>query len=279
MKKFVFVLFGWVLILSGCDVNQLEFDNIETPRIKSLMAIPIGEFNYTLDELVSELQDSSLNLEEDPETLLYSLVYDSEVSYSANDTDFIDIGNVTNDFSIPIPQTPAVAGNQTIMVDTTLILPYPANDGDALDSLIYATGTLDLLINSTLASASHVFTIIDTRNAAGQSISFQGSSYPSSDFGYSLANHSTSLERVDGENLYRVRLEINVNLATGESIPSGQFMSVSMSYSNQTFQSLFGNFGQDTIQFGESSFPVDFFESLGGAGAVAFRNPQINMTF
>ncbi len=279
MKKFVFMLFGWMLILSGCDVNQLEFDNIETPRIKSLMAIPIGEFNYTLDELVSELQDSSLNLEEDPETLLYSLVYDSEVSYSANDTDFINIGNVTNDFSIPIPQTPAVVGDQTVRIDTTLILPYPANDGDALDSLIYATGTLDLLINSTLASASHVFTITDTRNAAGQSISFQGSSYPSSDFGYSLANHSTSLERVDGENLYRVRLEIDVNLATGESIPSGQFMSVSMSYSNQTFQSLFGNFGQDTIQFGESSFPVDFFESLGGAGAVAFRNPQINMTF
>ena len=60
MKKVVYVFFGWMLIQSGCDVNQLEFDNINTPRVESLIALPIGEFNYGLDELVGELQDSSL---------------------------------------------------------------------------------------------------------------------------------------------------------------------------------------------------------------------------
>lgn len=279
MKKVVYVFFGWMLIQSGCDVNQLEFDNINTPRVESLIALPIGEFNYGLDELVGELQDSSLTLEEDPETLLYSLIYNTSVGYTATDADFIDIGDITNNFSIPLPEIPALAQIQNIRIDTTLTLPYPANDGDALDSLIYATGTLDLFINTSMTSVSHTFTIIDTRDPAGQSITFSGNSYPSTSFGNLLDNHSTSLERVDNENYYRARLIIDVDLGAGQSIPAGQSMSVSMTYSNQTFQSLFGNFGQDTIQFGETSFAIDFFETLEGNGAVAFRNPQVNMTF
>jgi hypothetical protein len=279
MKKVVYVLFGWMLIQSGCDVNQLEFDNIETPKIESLIALPIGEFNYTLSELVEELGDSSVVLEEDPESLLYSLVYNTTVSYSALEGDFIDIGDVTNDFSIPFPQTPAVPEGTTVRIDTTIALSYPANDGDALDSLIYATGTLDLLVNSSISDASYTFTIIDTRDPNGQSLSFADNRYPSRSFGNDLANHSTSLERIDGENIYRVQLVIEVTLRSGESISAGESMSFSMTYSNQTFQSLFGNFGQDTIQFGATSFDVDFFETLGGEGAVEFRNPQINMSF
>jgi hypothetical protein len=279
MKKVVYVLIGWMLIVSGCDINQLEFSNLETPTIESSIALPIGELNYTLAELVEELDDTSLVFEEDPETLLYSLVYNTSISYAANELDFIDIGDVTNSFSIPLPTTPAVSAATVISIDTVFTLPFPTNDGDALDSLIYATGTFDLLVNTSMTSVTHTLTIIDTRNASGNSISFFDNTYPSLTTGYDLANHSNSLERVNGENLYSVRMQIDVNLGVGQSIPSGQSVSVSMTYSNQTFQTLFGNFGQDTIQFGTTSFAVDFFESLGGSGALTFRNPQINMTF
>jgi hypothetical protein len=279
MKKVVYVFFGWMLIVSGCDINQLEFSNLETPTIESSIALPIGEFTYSLGELVGELDDTSLIFEEDPETLLYSLVYNTTINYAANELDFIDIGDVTNSFNIPLPTTPAVSEATIVSIDTTFTLPFPANDGDALDSLIYASGTFDLLVSTSMTSVSHTLTIIDTRNVSGNSISFSDNSYPSLTTGYDLANHTNSLERVNGENLYSVRMQIEVNLGVGQSIPSGRSVSVSMTYSNQSFQTLFGNFGKDTIQFGTTSFAVDFFESLGGSGALTFRNPQINMTF
>lgn len=279
MKKIVYVLFGWLIVQSGCDVNQLEFDNIETPKVESLIALPIGEFNYTLDELISEIEDSSLIIEEDPETLLYTMIYNSTVNYAATEGDFIDISDVTNSISIPLPASPALGTGYTVTLDTTFTLPYPANDGDALDSLVYATGLLDLLVNTSMTSVSHTLTIIDTRKPNGQSLSFTGNSYPFTSFGNDLTGHSTSLDRVNGENLYRVRLQAQIDLGPGQSIPSGSNMNISMTYSNQTFSRIFGNFGQDTLQFGASSFPVSFFESLGNSGAVEFKNPQINMTF
>jgi hypothetical protein len=278
MKKNVFVFVGLMLVLSGCDINQLEFSDIETQEIEGLYALPIGEFNYTLSELIDELGDSSVSIEEDPETLLYSLVYNTSINYSATESDFIDIGNITNSFRIPLPQTAAAAEATTITIDTTLTFPYDANDGDALDSIIYATGGLDVLLNTGMTSVSHTLTFEGLRNNSGNSVVMSGDSYPNV-VTQNLSNHSNSFDRVDGQNLYDVRLVIEVDLGAGQSIPSGQSMDVSMSYYDQSFQTIFGNFGQDTVQFGETSFPVDFFESLGGEGALTFRNPQINMTF
>ena len=96
MKKGNFLLYIFILIGLACDVNQVEFDNLKEPTISGLVAIPIGEISYTVRDLFDELKDTSLVLEEDPETTFLSLVYTDTFSYSSSN-DLIDIGDISKD--------------------------------------------------------------------------------------------------------------------------------------------------------------------------------------
>jgi hypothetical protein len=58
------ILFIGVFALS-CNINDLDFEDIETPNYKGEVAVPIGEATYTMKELLEEVQDSAISIEEE----------------------------------------------------------------------------------------------------------------------------------------------------------------------------------------------------------------------
>lgn len=280
MKKMVYVLCGWLVFQVGCDVNQLEFDNVELPTVESLVAIPIGELSYTLRELIDSLNGQNLGgvtVEEDPETTLLSLVYTDTVDYSAPDDEFVNIGDITNSFTIPLPETVAPTADLLLDIPTqSITLNFQDQGSEGLDSIVYAGGTIQVNITTSNGLSVENFTLsIGNIKRGANSVTLTRAS-PQQD----LTGFNAVFTSDADSNRYSVDLsDLQVLLPQGQSISTGETINITLTYSNQTFDSIFGYFGQDTITVGSINFKVDFFESLGGNNAIEFRGPEINMNF
>jgi hypothetical protein len=278
MKKFVHALAGLMIFGSGCDYDQIQFDDINVPRINSLVAVPIGELTYTAIEVMQEVSDSSTVFDIDEDSLL-SLIYTDQFSYIAGD-DVVSVGDISNNATIALPTAPSSNEIQTIPFSEIFTFLYPATDGELLDSLVYSEGIMTFTVTSVLNPIiDYTATIINTIGPNGQAVTFNGQVANSSQTQtQDLSNHSTFLTTQGIENTFQVRFDGNINLAPGQSILLGDQLSFELSYTNQQFSILFGDFGQDTLQVGNQILEVDFFRTLGGEDAIEFRNPQINIS-
>ncbi|MFY0687859.1 MAG: hypothetical protein JXQ90_11870 [Cyclobacteriaceae bacterium] len=64
MKKIVCVLSVLVLIGTGCDINQLEFSNLKTPKPAGLVALPLGHMTWSMEDLMAEVTAVDYELDE-----------------------------------------------------------------------------------------------------------------------------------------------------------------------------------------------------------------------
>ena len=70
MKKLSVSLLFLTLCIVGCNLNKLDFDNIQNPPYKGLLAQPIGEAFYTLVDLLLD-GDSTQDIQYDESQLIY----------------------------------------------------------------------------------------------------------------------------------------------------------------------------------------------------------------
>ncbi len=253
-----------VLLLLGCNIQDLEFDNIQGIKLDGVYAAPIGEAIYTMEELLTEIGDTT-ELQEDSTGLLY-LEYTDVASFNAA-SDIVNIGDVIDNASFSLPVTPPVGSNQTITLDTILYLEYAANQNERIDSVFYLSG--DLILNATLSGSSNVnfdVTLTSTFNeGTNQPVAFSGSTNYSGS-AYALSNHKTIFTFQGGTNAFPIAVHLEIPLATGEQILAGESFNLELSFLNQNFSEVYGKFGQDTVTVGNTILDIPFFSDFGAEG-------------
>ncbi|MBV6645999.1 MAG: hypothetical protein KI790_11150 [Cyclobacteriaceae bacterium] len=280
MKKFVAIFFA-LLVFWSCNVSDIDFDNIETPTLNGLFAFPIGEFTYTMRELIDEADDAEVEIEEDSITTLLSLTYRDTISYSS-DSDFISIPDVSNSQTVSLPITAPVPAPVAVNLDSTYSFIYQPVNNEQLDSVIYDAGTLTFEVSSTLSSTiDYDFTVGNTiRIANNQPVVFSGTLNNNTVVQtQDLAGYKTTLVPSGTRNEFQGNFTGSIQLQAGQEITANDAISFTLTYSDQSFTVLYGFFGQDTIEVGNQSIDVTFFDELGGDGGIEFRDPQINFNF
>ncbi len=253
-----------VLLLLGCNIQDLEFEDIQGIQLDGVYAAPIGETVYTMDELLVEIGDTT-ELQEDDNGVLF-LEYSSEAIFTTS-SDIVNIGDVINDASFDLPVTPPVATDQTITFDTTVYFEYAADQSERIDSVFYLSG--NLVLNATLSGTSNVnfdISLPTTINLGlNQMVSFSGSTNflggP-----YALSNHKTTFTYQSATNVYPVDVHLEIPLTAGQQIPAGETFNVEISLLNQTFSEIFGRFGRDTVTVGNTTINIPFFEDFNTEG-------------
>jgi hypothetical protein len=81
MRLIGFVCAFALLFGSGCNVNDLDFDNLVVPHIRSILALPLGEMTYTMPELLAEITTDETATSVD-EFGLISLHYGDTASFT-----------------------------------------------------------------------------------------------------------------------------------------------------------------------------------------------------
>ena len=275
-NKFAFIV-TLVILFAGCNSNELEFDNITVQPITGTYSFPLGEVSYTMRELIDNIGDGELDLQEDSTSLL-TLFYADTFSYSS-DTDFLQIDDVTNSASVDLTGLPPLSGPGSFDIADSFTLDYnAADDTDRIDSVFYETGdaTIDVTttINGTIdytATISNFVTVVNetpleisgTVNGPGNDISTR-----------SLLNHKSLLTN----KTFVTNFNATVTLDAGQSFSGTETLTFDLTFANQTFSVVYGNFGQDTVQVGSETLEIEFFREMGEEG-IFFGNPTITFNF
>ncbi len=281
MKKSLTAILIFITCL-GCNVNDLDFSNLEKPVLGQTVALPIGTISYTMRELIDKIGDSELDLQEDSTSLILLSYYDT-ASFTSGE-DIIAVDDVVDNKSLYLE---AVAGDnpesQVVQVNDNFVFSYPAENNERLDSVFYEGGQLELTVSSYLSQdISYEISIDNTRRVSDNSpVSFTGNLSANSNAASSvdLLGHKTllSFDESDG-NTFSLSADISVFLEPNQSIAQNDSISIQIAYRNQDFSILYGNFGQDRIEVGNETLDVKFFSDLGESG-LRFGSPEINFNF
>lgn len=275
VKKFVLIAIVGILYTS-CNSNELEFDNIDVDDLTGVFVFPLGSTSYTMRELIEDQQDAELNLIEDSTSFL-TLNYSDTISYSI-DGEFVQIDDITQNGIVTVPAS-NTGTDITIPLNQNFTLVYePQNDED-LDSIFYNTGDLTVVTTSTLPGVlDFTYTINNTVNVnTNAPISLSGTlNGPSnSTQNVSLVNHKTTL---NDNNEFSLDFSSTLALTAADALTGGEQLQFDITYANQTFSVIYGKFGQDTVQVGNQTLDISFFNDTGSEG-LFFGDPKIRFNF
>lgn len=278
MKKIVLpLLIGCGLI--ACNINELDFDNLEVQPVSGTFVVPLGFSSYTIRDLLDQQNDSITGLEEDSTSLLL-LYYTDSILYNAED-DFVDIQDITGSDTLDISDIPPVTGPATFSFQKSAIEAYESEGEEELDSVYYTQGELALTVSSN-ANATLNYSITfentltqDTRQPVvfTGTINGQGSDSPAPQ---PLAGYFTRLE--GSEDLFSLTFDAEIVLANGEAFNGDEILAYEFTYQNQDFDLIYGKLGQDTINVGNEDLAIDFFEDSGDEGFF-LGDPVFRFTF
>ena len=269
-----------VVFMLGCNIQDLDFDNIQAPEIDGVYAAPLGELTYTMSELLDEIGDQSAELLEDPETGVLYLEYRDSASFNTS-SDLININDVSNSASFELPATAPLGTPQTVTIDTSFTFDYEPDQNERIDLLEYITGTINLTVSTSLAlNINYSVTIENTTlNSIPVTLSGTVSNGNSPQISsQDLANHETVLDFQGGLNIFSVDINLVIPLAAGEGIGGGESFDFQVDYIDQTFSLVQGQFGQDTVNVGNTILDIPFFSDLEGEG-LKLGSPTIQFDF
>lgn len=279
MKKIVLLSISVLLLIAvACDINELDFEDLQEPPLQSLVAVPLGELTYSMRDLLAEVDDNELTINEDENTFI-TLSYFDTLTYTTSN-DIVEIQDVSNDDTVTITNVP-INGPFADQFSYNLSFPYPSTNQERLDEVVYESGEVELRISTNFSAfnISYNFEIEDTFDPSQNTLSFSGSSSGGA-LGdtqtQNISGYTTRLREDNGANVFDVNLTLTVEVLNGESIPPGSRVAFELTYRNQEFETVYGFFGRDTLNIGNQSLNLDFFSELGDDG-IYFRGPILSV--
>ncbi|WP_425389478.1 hypothetical protein [Ekhidna sp.] len=276
MKKFVLIVISASLI-AACNIGDLDFDNVEMQPITGVFSFPLGETTYVMRDLLLS-QTDSIGFIEDT-TSLITLQYFDTIVYNAPN-DFIQINDIVQSGVLTAPTSMAGAP-RTVDLFESFDLAYNPATGEQIDSLFYETGDLTIETISQLSGTlSYSYTIVNTTNInTNNPVVLAGSiNGPGTDTQtQTLVNHKTKLTG-GSSNTFSVIFDASVDLAATDNLVGNEQVTFNITYGNQTFNLIYGKFGQDTVQVGNQSIDIDFFSQANRDG-ITFGNPKMTFDF
>lgn len=282
LKSHICVLFSLLGLLTfSCNVGGLDFDNIENPTFTPEVVAPVGEVTYTIKELIEKIKDPSIEIVE-ANDLLLSIVYRDTSIYNIPE-ELIKLDEVSQqkvvEPGIIITNSPI---DVTEVFSQTLSFEYTTEKLEQIDSVMYASGDLELTIASHIpADVELEIKLIDfvdqvTRDTIvfNSSLPYSGSLPLSQVFNQNLSGYRTKLRTSSDMNLFDVIITGSINLKAGQSIKTTDFILISVSTGNTVFSGVVGYFGEDDIVVQDQSIDIEFFNDIEPFG-LELNDPQI----
>ena len=281
MRDFRYAALGMFLLLIGCNIQDIDLDNVKIARIQPEFAVPFGTASYTMRELIEDASDQNQDIMEDSDTGEIRLIFFDTATYTFS-PDIFDVPNVSSVSNVNLPDSPDNGMTRTVNVTIPFFQTYESADGEIIDSVFHATtSSLTVeLVSTSLLDIDYDLELENTTDVnAGVAVLFSGTLSGGAVMNHSqgLANHKTIFTEVAGENNYNVNLTVDITLSPGQSLTSDQ-ISVTINFLDQDFIIAFGKLGQDTVDIAGESINIAFFDDLGVDG-LEFDDPEITFDF
>lgn len=277
------IITGLLFIAIACNINDLDFDNVELQDITPTIAAPLGTFEYTMQELLEELDDENITIGTDEDQVIL-LTFEDSASFEVTD-EFVSIDDVNGEGTVS-PGITAVAVTETIRIpfEQQFVYEYESTAEERLDSVFYDDGIVEFrVISSCSCDYIYEFQVLNTVNlttnaplTANGSIVFDGVSSTADEQTLSLANFKTTLDNNLSEFVSVLRGEVIVR--PGQEIRIEDEIRFEFTYRNQNFDAIFGFFGTDSITIDGGQIDIELFDEAVSSG-IAFEGPTIRFDF
>ncbi|MEQ6121947.1 hypothetical protein [Reichenbachiella sp. MALMAid0571] len=268
------------LFLYGCNLGDLEIDNLKDLTYSPSVAIPIGSASYTVKELIEDIDDQEVEINE-KDDLSLSIIYRDNSSFQIS-SDFVSFGRIENNINYNlglIDSEPSPVSTTIPIPKTTFTLEFPEETGgDLIDSLFYLSGMLSIEVTSTFeGTVDYIATTVGTKNINSVddfSISSTVRENITDLNQTSLSNFKTVLNSNNGKNEFEFVLEGNINIPVGARTKASDNLDIKIVISEIEISQIFGDFGLTEVTLQNQSIDLDFFEDFSSTG-LALNDPKV----
>ena len=268
-----------LLFVSSCHVDDLG--KVKPGTISPNLAINLGFSEYTVEELLNDLSDESLEVVTDSD--LTMAMYFNESSIFNDNDEIILVNSVNNvsEFAPAVDVASSPIGYQ-IPIDETFTFAFNASNGEEIDSVVYRAGTLDFEMISTFkGDVDYTWTIVGTREVSQNTdftqskvISYSGSLLTDTYTRPLDGLKSKFIENGLGENEFDIRVVGTISFEEGTEILPSQKMTFDLSFNDPEFRNVYGYFGNEPVNLQNQSINMSAFKNLSGDGLL-LKDPRV----
>lgn len=270
--------------IPSCNVKYFESTEFGDIIFDPSLAIPVGTITYTVAELFEELNDGGAVIapnNEDVVTLTFTETLQSQAA--SGFLTVLDQGFGSSLASGTNLANPPVA--TTINVSELYEFDLSQTADEAYDSILFNSGSFEFTASSDIdADVDFVATFISLEDASGQIV--MSGSLPSGG-----AAFAGSASLVDGKGLFHLddqgnpssskflaRIDYTINIGPTNSVTANQRVSFNIGINNASFQTVYGNVGNQSLSVGQQDIDLDFFSTFDN-GNISFADPTIRFIF
>lgn len=272
------IVLSCLLMSTSCHVDDL--DKVKPATISPHLAVNLGFSEYTVLELLEDLDNESLVVDDQDQTI--ALYFEDSTSFSSSG-DLIAISSVANQEEFaPAINLPAAPFGYEIDVDETFTFSFPANSGEEIDSLFFSTGTLDFEMESSFkGDIDYTWVIegtqdVDTETNLTQTKQLVYTSGSVTDsYSRSLAGlKSKFYKNAMDENEFAVKVTGTISFDAGTEVLSTHKMTFDLAFNNPGFSKVYGNFGNDPIGLQSQTIAMASLDDFSGDG-LKLESPSV----
>ncbi len=276
MKKIALQSFICLAFLfNSCNIDELEFDKIKLPTANPALTIKLGSANYTIKELVDDIEDEQLEINEGTDLLL-TFIYRDTTTFDIS-SDFISIQDVNNSTSIAggnnIPASPAAF--QIPIPTQTFIFDFDAEDEEVIDSVIYRAGTLNVGIASNFPGTFNVtYTILNMKDVSTDLDYSNMLSSANSTSNRPLLGLKSIIVNNGGQNEFQLELTGTLDIPANVAVTPDMQLDLNVDILSPEFSAVFGDFGNKTVDIANQTIDMAGFSDFGDTG-LELNDPRI----
>lgn len=285
MRKYFLPAFLISLFLASCNFDSIELDKVEGPTINTSIALNLGSVEYTVGDLVDDLEDESLEVVTGEDFFLSFVQRDTslydDISEFITLEDEIGNSDTYSPFAVDIPAQPT----ENVVVIPTRVFDFEFNPegGEGLDSTFFKGGTLRYNLTSNFGSQiDFALTLTDIQEATTNiPVVFDGTlaATETNQTGTtSLAGKKNVAERVGSANIFNVELDLTFTIPAGVAIDASDEITLELIFENAEFSAVFGDFGMDPVDVQEETIEISAFDDFSDGG-LFLADPSVQLDF
>ena len=283
-----------VAMIASCNMQDLQFDKVKSTDLKPTWKFTLGEVNYTVAELVGQLDDTVLQVSpSEGEKALVKLSYVDSIDFTGlNDVVTIET-SITSSFQFNTQSAAPSLPNQDLTSDIRDLNPsggfleFETGTNEKIEFIQFNNGNLVLTVTKNEnVTVDYTLTFTDLKNSSTQESMIFSALQDGVDpviFNRTLDGNELTLNDggVDGTTkVFTVAIQGTVTIpAGGTGLNAGDMiLSFDVNFQDVGYSYVQGKFGRDTVKMAPLNINLDFFKDL-TPNVFQFENPTLEFFY
>lgn len=273
-----------ICTVSSCIKDNFELDKLAKSVWNPNIAVPLVYSTLTVQDILTK-NDKSGVIHVD-NTNFCTLIYQGNL-FSIVASELVkmpDQNMPTYSASLDLSQIPILVSNATITIPYSQTVNFtPGTNNPKIDSVVFKTGTIDLMLNSDFKYNGKVKIEIPGARKNGKifsetiALNYSGNVPVLGNLSVDLQGYNFDMTKSGTTyNQFVVNYELTLS-GNGTPPTTSNKVMISGAFKNITFARMFGDLGQLPLSLEKDTVDISVFKNAIGSGIISFADPRLKM--